>query len=120
MQEGGLDYRMGIACRMEDISTGEETSVVMAPFSRDREAVMELIQRWNREQPPLQQFRDIILPGELWEREEGTERDTVRGKTSQVADRDCDRIESLEGELLVGRYSFVPRTEFTAKSVSIT
>ena len=68
LQEGGLDHRVGISCRMVDLRTEEETSVVMAPFSRDREAVMELVERWNREQLPLQQFRDMILLGDLRER----------------------------------------------------
>lgn len=68
LQEGGLDHRVGIACKRTDLRTGEETVAVMPPFSRDREAVLELTERWTREQLPLEQFRDIILLGELRER----------------------------------------------------
>ena len=37
----------------------------MSPFSRNREAVLALIDRWNREQLPMEQFRDMILLGQL-------------------------------------------------------
>ena len=59
---------MGISCKRTDLRTGEETVVVMPPFSRDREAVMELAKRWTREQLPLEQFRDMILLDRLRER----------------------------------------------------
>ena len=60
LQEGGLERKVGIRCR---VSNGE--TCIMPPFSRDREAVLALIQRWNREQLPLEQFRDMILLGQL-------------------------------------------------------
>ena len=68
LQEGGLDHRVGISGRMVDLRTGEETSAVMAPFSRDQETVISLVERWTQEQLPLRQFRDMILLGELRER----------------------------------------------------
>lgn len=64
LQEGGLERKVGIRCRI----AGGETCI-MPPFSRDREAVLGLIDRWNREQLPLEQFRDMILLGQL--RDEG-------------------------------------------------
>lgn len=61
LQEGGLERKVGIRCR----AVGGETCVIMPPFSRDREAVLALIDRWNREQLPLEQFRDMILLDQL-------------------------------------------------------
>lgn len=61
LQEGGLERKVGIRCRV----AGGETCVIMPPFSRDREAVLALIERWNREQLPLEQFRDMILLNQL-------------------------------------------------------
>ena len=68
LQEGGLDRRVGISCRMTDLRTGEETMAVMPPFSRDRAAVTALSERWTREQLPLEQFRDMVLLDQLRER----------------------------------------------------
>lgn len=62
LQEGGLERKVGIRC----CSTGGEVCI-MPPFSRNREAVQLLIDRWNREQLPLEQFRDMILLGQLRE-----------------------------------------------------
>lgn len=64
LQEGGLERKVGIRCR-----TTDGTVCVMPPFSRNREAVQALVDRWNREQLPLQQFRDMILLDQL--REDG-------------------------------------------------
>ena len=58
--EGGLERKVGVWAR-----TGENDYVVMQPFSRDREAVCCLIDQWNREQMPVQKFREMILLGEL-------------------------------------------------------
>jgi hypothetical protein len=64
LQEGGLERKVGICCRTTDGET-----CIMSPFSRNREAVLALIDRWNREQLPLEQFRDMVLLGQL--REDG-------------------------------------------------
>jgi hypothetical protein len=64
LQEGGLERKVGIRCCSAD---GEVC--IMPPFSRNREAVQLLIDRWNREQLSLDQFRDMILLGQL--REDG-------------------------------------------------
>lgn len=68
LQEGGLDRRVGISCRMTDLRTGGETIVVMPPFSRDREEVTALAERWTREQMPLERFRDMIQLDQLRKR----------------------------------------------------
>lgn len=60
---GGLDHKVGILCKVVD----KGITVAMAPFSRDKEAVLALIDRWNREQLPLEQFKDMILLGQLRE-----------------------------------------------------
>ena len=60
LQEGGLERKVGICCRAADGET-----CIMSPFSRNREAVLALIDRWNREQLPMEQFRDMILLGQL-------------------------------------------------------
>lgn len=67
LQEGGLDRKVGIACRSMDLRTGKVEHTIMPPFSRDRTAVTELIQRWNRDQLPMRQFRDMVLLGQLRE-----------------------------------------------------
>lgn len=58
--EGGLEEKYGIWAR-----SGEEVFTAMAPFSRNREAVSRLVERWNREQLPIRQFQEMILLGEL-------------------------------------------------------
>lgn len=66
LQEGGTDHKVGIRCCV----LGEGTHVIMAPFSRNREAVSAMIERWNREQLPVEQFRDMVLLGQLHEEAE--------------------------------------------------
>ena len=61
--EGGLERKVGVWAR-----TGENDYVVMQPFSRDREAVCRLVEQWNREQMPVQKFREMILLGQLMEK----------------------------------------------------
>ena len=63
LQEGGADRKVGIRCCV----IGQGTHVIMAPFSRNREAVSAMIDRWNREQLPVEQFRDMVLLGQLRE-----------------------------------------------------
>lgn len=65
LQEGGVEQKVGIRCRV----MSEGFCIIMPPFSRDRAAVLRLIERWNREQLPVQQFRDMILLGQLREKE---------------------------------------------------
>lgn len=60
LQEGGLERKVGVCGRAVD---GEVC--ILPPFSRNREAVLALIERWNREQLPLEQFRDMVLLGQL-------------------------------------------------------
>lgn len=62
LQEGGLERKVGIRCRGADGKT-----CIMSPFSRNREAVLALIDRWNREQLPMEQFQDMVLLGQLRE-----------------------------------------------------
>lgn len=65
LQEGGLDQKVGVACRAVDLNTGEVEYVVMAPFSRNRETVCQLVEKWNREQMPMEKFREMVLLGKL-------------------------------------------------------
>jgi len=60
LQEGGLERKVGICCR-----TADGDACIMSPFSRNREAVLILIERWNREQLPMEQFQDMVLLGQL-------------------------------------------------------
>ena len=58
--EGGLERKVGVWAQ-----TGDGDYLVMQPFSRDRTAVCRLVEQWNREQMPVQKFREMILLGEL-------------------------------------------------------
>lgn len=58
--ESGLERKVGVWAQ-----TAENDYVVMQPFSRNREAVCRLVEQWNREQMPIQKFREMILLGEL-------------------------------------------------------
>lgn len=58
--EGGVEQKVGVWAR-----TGEDEYVVMPPFSCNREVVGQLVDQWNREQMPVQKFREMILVGEL-------------------------------------------------------
>ena len=60
--DGGLEKKYGIW-----VQSSGEAFTAMAPFTRDREAVSRLVERWNREQLPIGQFREMILLGELME-----------------------------------------------------
>lgn len=59
--EGGLEKKVGIWAKI----AGEKDYAAMAPFSRNREAVSQMVDRWNREQMPIQRFKDMILLGQL-------------------------------------------------------
>lgn len=57
--EGGLEKKYGIWCQ----SGGE--SMIMGPFTHNREGLGRLVERWNREQLPLRQFQEMLVMGEL-------------------------------------------------------
>ena len=58
--ESGLEQKVGVWAR-----SGDDDYLVMQPFSRDRETVCRLVEQWNKEQMPIQKFREMILLGEL-------------------------------------------------------
>lgn len=60
--EGGLEQKVGIW-----VQTEENGYVALPPFSRNREAVCQLVEQWNREQMPVQKFREMILMDRLRE-----------------------------------------------------